>query len=154
MEKGEPGVVERAWILPPQSSFGTITDAERDTIIKQSRIYGKYEEEVNEVSATEKVDEENKKIEEEKAEKQRLIEEEKQKKEEEKLAAQRAKEEAAEAKQREREEREAAKQKEKEEKEAEKKRKQNTKLVRQVGNKFVNKATTKVVNSIWKGIFK
>ena len=48
-EKGEPSVVERAWILPPQSSFGTITDMERDSIIKQSRIYGKYEEEVNEL---------------------------------------------------------------------------------------------------------
>jgi len=153
-EKGEPGVVERAWILPPQSSFGTITDAERDTIIKQSRIYGKYEEEVNEVSATEKVDEENKKIEEEKAEKQRQIEEEKQRKEEEKLAKEKAKEEERLAKEKAREEKEAARLKEKEEKEAEKKKKQNTKLVRQVGNKFVNKATTKVVNSIWKGIFK
>ena len=153
-EKGEPSVVERAWILPPQSSFGTITDMERDSIIKQSRIYGKYEEEVNELSATEKVDEENKKIEEAKAEEQRLIEEEKKRKEEEKLAKEKAKEEERLAKEKAREEREAAKQKEKEEKEAEKKKKQNTKLVRQVGNKFVNKATTKVVNSIWKGIFK
>ncbi len=153
-EKGEPSVVERAWILPPQSSFGTITDMERDSIIKQSRIYGKYEEEVNELSATEKVDEENKKVEEAKAEEQRLIEEEKKRKEEEKLAKEKAKEEEKLAKEKAREEREAAKQKEKEEKEAEKKKKQNTKLVRQVGNKFVNKATTKVVNSIWKGIFK
>ena len=153
-EKGEPSVVERAWILPPQSSFGTITDMERDSIIKQSRIYGKYEEEVNELSATEKVDEENKKVEEAKAEEQRLIEEEKKRKEEEKLAKEKAKEEERLAKEKAREEREAAKQKEKEEKEAEKKKKQNTKLVRQVGNKFVNKATTKVVNSIWKGIFK
>ena len=153
-EKGEPSVVERAWILPPQSSFGTITDMERDSIIKQSRIYGKYEEEVNELSATEKVDEENKKVEEAKAEEQRLIEEEKKRKEEEKLAKEKAKEEERLAKEKAREEREAAKQKEKEEKEAEKKKKQNTKLVRQVGNKFVNKATTKLVNSIWKGIFK
>jgi len=153
-ENGEPVVVERAWILPPQSSFGTITDAERDQIIKSSRIYGKYEEEVNELSASEKVDEEFQKIKEAKEEEQRKIEEEKKRKEEEKLAKEKAKEEERLAKEKAREEREAERLKEKEAKEAEKKKKQQTKIVRQLGNKVVNKATTKVVNSLWKGIFK
>ena len=34
------------------------------------------------------------------------------------------------------------------------KRKQNTKIIRQLGNKVVNKATTKAVNTLWKGLFK
>ena len=153
-EKGEPSVVERCWILPPQSFMGTISDELRDSLIKSSRIFGKYETELNEVSATEKVDEENAKI----AEEKKRIEEEK-------LAAQKAKEEEKqriaaekqaekEAKEKARLEKEAQKQKEKEEKEAEKKRKQNTKIFRQLGNKVVNKATTKAVNTLWKGIFK
>ena len=153
-EKGEPSVVERCWILPPQSFMGTISDELRDSLIKSSRIFGKYETELNEVSATEKVDEENAKI----AEEKKRIEEEK-------LAAQKAKEEEKqriaaekqaekEAKEQARLEKEAQKQKEKEEKEAEKKRKQNTKIFRQLGNKVVNKATTKAVNTLWKGIFK
>jgi DNA helicase HerA-like ATPase len=153
-EKGEPSVVERCWILPPQSFMGTISDELRDSLIKSSRIFGKYETELNEVSATEKVDEENAKI----AEEKKRIEEEK-------LAAQRAKEEEKqriaaekqaekEAKEKARLEKEAQRQKEKEEKEAEKKRKQNTKIFRQLGNKVVNKATTKAVNTLWKGIFK
>ena len=55
-ENGEPNIVERAMILPPQSFMGTITEEERDIIIKQSRIYMKYETINNEESASEKVD--------------------------------------------------------------------------------------------------
>ena len=153
-EKGEPSVVERGWILPPQSFMGTISDELRDSIIKSSRIYGKYETEQNEVSATEKVDEENAKI----AEEKKKIEEEKQAaikaKEEEKQRLAAEKQAEKEAKEQARLEKEAQKQKEKEEKEAEKKRKQNTKIFRQLGNKVVNKATTKAVNTLWKGLFK
>jgi len=54
-ENGEPNIVEKAMILPPQSFMGTITDEERDSIIKQSRIYMKYETINNEESASEKV---------------------------------------------------------------------------------------------------
>ena len=153
-EKGEPSVVERAWILPPQSFMGTISDELRDSLIKSSRIFGKYETEQNELSATEKVDEENARI----AEEKRKIEEEKaasaKAKEEEKIRLAEEKKAEKEAKELARKEKEEQRQKEKEEKEAEKKRKQNTKIVRQLGNKVVNKATTKVVNSLWKGIFK
>ncbi len=153
-EKGEPSVVERGWILPPQSFMGTISDELRDSLIKSSRIYGKYESEVNELSATEKVDEENAKI----AEEKKKIEEEKlaaaKAKEEEKIRLAEEKKAEKEAKEAARKEKEEQKQKEKEEKEAEKKRKQNTKIFRQLGNKVVNKATTKAVNTLWKGIFK
>ena len=153
-EKGEPSVVERGWILPPQSFMGTISDELRDSLIKTSRIYGKYETELNELSATEKVDEENAKI----AEEKKRIEEEKaaalKSKEEEKIRLAEEKKAEKEAKEAARKEKEEQRQKEKEEKEAERKRKQNTKIFRQLGNKVVNKATTKAVNSLWKGIFK
>ena len=146
-EKGEPAVVERAWILPPQSYMGTISDELRDSLIKSSRIFGKYEAEVNEVSATEKVDEENARMAEEKKKEEEAKQEEIRAKEE-------AKQKEKEAKEAEKKAKELARQKEKEEKEAEKKRKQQTKIVRQLGNKVVNKATSKVVNSVWKSIIK
>ena len=54
-ESGTPGVVERAFVLPPRSQIGPITDAERDAIIKQSVIYGTYETAVDRDSAAEKL---------------------------------------------------------------------------------------------------
>ncbi len=125
-ENGEPNIVEKAMILPPQSYMGTITTEERDNVIKTSRIYMKYETTNNEESATERVE---KKKQEKELEKQREIEE-----------------------------KELAKQKEKEqkqkEKEEEKKKKEQERMMKkvtnQVTNKVIGKATTKVVNSIWK----
>ena len=43
-EKGAPNMVERAKILFPLSQIGAITEGQRLDIIKQSRIYGKYDE--------------------------------------------------------------------------------------------------------------
>jgi hypothetical protein len=43
-EKGAPSVVERAKILFPLSQIGAVTEGQRLDIIKQSRIYGKYDE--------------------------------------------------------------------------------------------------------------
>ena len=153
-EKGEPAIVERAWILPPQSYMGTISDELRDSLIKSSRIYGKYETEENVISATEKVDEENARIEEEKKKLEEEKQEELRRKEEEKQRILEEKQKEKEAKEAEKKAKELARQKEKEEREEEKKRKQQTKIVRQLGNKVVNKATSKVVNSVWKKIFK
>ena len=42
-EKGAPAVVERAKVLFPLSQIGAITEGQRLDIIKQSRIYGKYD---------------------------------------------------------------------------------------------------------------
>ncbi len=50
---GAPGVVARATILPPQSSFGAIDDGLRSTFIKTSPFFGKYEEMVDRESAYE-----------------------------------------------------------------------------------------------------
>jgi DNA helicase HerA-like ATPase len=52
-EKGRPAMVERAFILPPQSRIGPITDAERAGIIKSSIIFGHYEQQVDRESAYE-----------------------------------------------------------------------------------------------------
>ncbi|SCY71132.1 hypothetical protein SAMN05216420_11411 [Nitrosospira sp. Nl5] len=52
-ENGRPGIVERAFILPPASRIGPVTDAERAAIIKSSIIFGHYEQLVDRESAYE-----------------------------------------------------------------------------------------------------
>lgn len=138
--EGLPSVVEKAKILPPQSYMGEITQEELQETIRNSVMDTKYRNAVDRVSAYENIEEINKKKAEEKAELERQ-------KEEEKLNAIKAKEEEKLAKERE-------KQKAKEEKEKEKKRKALLKPVKQIGNKVMNKATSKVVSSLFKNLFK
>ena len=148
-ENGEPNVVERAFILPPQSLNGTISDGDRQQLINASRIFGKYENEVNEESATEIVNEvQTKKAEEKQAELDRIAEE-----------KQRIADEKAAEKARKEEEREEAKKKREEEKaarEAERERKNSVgyKLGKKATNKVVNKALDKGINKLFKGLFK
>ena len=52
-EKGAPTMVERAKILFPLSQIGAISEGQRDSIIKGSRIYGKYDKAVDRESAFE-----------------------------------------------------------------------------------------------------
>jgi len=52
-EKGAPTMVERAKILFPLSQIGAITEGQRMDIMKQSRIYGKYDNPVDRQSAFE-----------------------------------------------------------------------------------------------------
>jgi DNA helicase HerA-like ATPase len=52
-EKGAPSMVERAKILFPLSQIGAITEGQRLDIIKQSRIYGKYDTPIDRQSAFE-----------------------------------------------------------------------------------------------------
>ncbi len=54
-EKGAPSVVERAKILFPLSQIGAITEGQRLDIIKQSRIYGKYDQMIDRESAYEQL---------------------------------------------------------------------------------------------------
>ena len=60
-EKGEPEIVEKVTILPPQSRMGTITEEERKELIRNSRLYNKYEKTNDDYSAKEKLDELSKK---------------------------------------------------------------------------------------------
>ena len=52
-EKGAPGMVQRAKILFPLSQIGAITEGQWMDIIKQSRVYGKYDTPVDNESAFE-----------------------------------------------------------------------------------------------------
>lgn len=63
-ENGEPTIVEKVTILPPQSKMGTIDDNERLSLIKNNYLYGRYENRVDDVSAFEKINDINTKKEE------------------------------------------------------------------------------------------
>jgi DNA helicase HerA-like ATPase len=52
-EKGQPGIVERAYVLPPHSRIGSITPPERQAIVQGSVIFGHYEKAVDRDSAYE-----------------------------------------------------------------------------------------------------
>jgi DNA helicase HerA-like ATPase len=54
-EKGRPYPVERALIAPPHSQLGPITPEQRQAIVKQSVLYGHYEQVVDRESAYEKL---------------------------------------------------------------------------------------------------
>ena len=59
-EKGAPCIVERAKILFPLSQIGAITDEQRQTLIRQSRLYGVYDKSFDRESAYEVLVEEQK----------------------------------------------------------------------------------------------
>ena len=94
-EKGAPSMVERAKILFPLSQIGAITEDQRAQIIKQSRLWGRYDNPVDRESAYEILTAASAEAEQEKA---RIAEEE--------AAAKKA---AAEAKEQAKAEKEAAK---------------------------------------------
>ncbi|MBQ8659290.1 MAG: DUF853 family protein, partial [Bacilli bacterium] len=87
-ENGEPTIVDKFTILPPQSKMGPITDSERTSLIQNSSLYMKYENKVDDVSAFKKINEHNEKL----AEEQKQIEEQKAKEKEEKEKAKEEKE--------------------------------------------------------------
>ena len=56
--KGSPTVTERAWIVPPASRIGPITDTERAAVREQTKpLYGHYEQSIDRESAYEKLKE-------------------------------------------------------------------------------------------------
>lgn len=77
-EKGAPGLVERAMILPPQSQFGSLDDSVREKIISSSPMSRKYDRAEDNESAYEVIQEIR-----EEEEEARLKEEERLKKEKE-----------------------------------------------------------------------
>ena len=52
-EKGAPGIVERAFVLPPRSQVGPVTPQQRDVVVKSSVLYGQYEKVIDRESAYE-----------------------------------------------------------------------------------------------------
>ena len=69
-EKGAPNIVERAKILFPLSQIGAITEGQRNDIIRQSRIYGKYDTPVDNESAFEQLQQMEQEMAEKEAEEQ------------------------------------------------------------------------------------
>ncbi|NNE41366.1 MAG: DUF853 family protein [Marinicaulis sp.] len=65
MKKGVPGVVERTLIRPPESRMGSITKAERKTILSASEMGDRYDEMVDNESAYEILKDRREKIEKE-----------------------------------------------------------------------------------------
>ena len=140
-EKGEPEIVEKATILPPQSKMGVIDDITRNKVINSSLLVGKYDEVMERDSAFEELDKLIKeKIELETAEKQ-AIQDAKDQEKADKLAEKEKKE----------KEREEAKKKREEEKA--KRNDPVEKLKKKVTNKALDKAINKGLNAIFKGIF-
>ena len=130
-DKGEPEIVEKVTILPPQSKMGTIDEITRNKIINTSQIIGKYDETIERNSAYEELNELIKqKIEEEENIKQKELEEKEQLKKQ--------------------------KEEEKAKKEAEKERKNSVgyKIGKKVANKTLDKAINKGLNAIFKNLFK
>ena len=130
-ETGEPSIVEKVTILPPQSKMGAIDEMTRMKVINSSLIAGKYDEALDNESAHEIV---SKKYEEKRA----IEEQEREKKEEEKLLKEKEKEEA------------------KKQKELEKKEKNDPvkKIEKKIANKAVDKVINKGLNKLFKGLFK
>ncbi len=54
-EKGRPSVVERAFVLPPGTRIGPVTDAERAALVANSVVAGVYDKTVDRESAYEKL---------------------------------------------------------------------------------------------------
>jgi uncharacterized protein len=54
-EKGRPNMVERAYVVPPGSAIGPITDEERKRLIASSTLHGHYEKAIDRESAYEKL---------------------------------------------------------------------------------------------------
>ena len=137
-EKGEPEMVEKVFILPPESKMGTLDDISRNKIINSSPLVGKYEEAVERDSAYEELD--------------KLIKEKIEAEEAERLAKEEEKQKEKEEKEKAKAEKEALKKKREEEREL--KSSVGYKLGKKVVNKTVDKAINKGLNSIFKSIFK
>lgn len=109
-EKGTPQIVERAWVMPPYSSFNPITVDERKAMIQKSVVAGVYEQEVDRESAYELL---QNKVVERQQQAQQIQQEKIQAKEQEVLAKQQAKEQERLAREQQKEAERAAKQREK-----------------------------------------
>ena len=151
-EKGEPNIVERATILPPQSMMGEIDEPLRLMVISRSIFHGKYDTEIDRESAYEILNEE---MENKRAEEEAI----KREKEEQKIQAQKQKEEDRARREEIREQREADRIRKQEEREAEKARKNSVqykvgKAAGRVGNAALSTIGRRAVNELFKNIFK
>ena len=150
-EKGEPNIVEKATILPPQSQMGSIDDSIRLMVVSKSEFMGKYDTLVDRESAFEIL---SKEIEEKNA----TLEEEKRIKEEKKLQEEKEKAEAKAEKEAEKIRKEQEREQKALEREAEKQRKNSWqyklgKQAERTANSTINSMARKAANQIIKSLF-
>ena len=150
--KGEPNVVNKATILPPQSMMGALDDSMRLMMLNRSEFKGKYDTAIDRESAYEII---SKNMQEDQERKER----EKQEKENEKLEAQQKKAEEKAKKDEEKLKKEEERAKREAEKEAEKQRKNSLsykvgKQASRTANAALNSLGRKVANELFKTIFK
>ncbi len=140
-EKGEPNVVQRATILPPQSLMGAIDDSLRLMVVSRSPIHGKYDTVIDRESAFEIL---STQMEEKKAQEE---------------AIQQEKEEAKAQKEEEKIKREEERKKKQEEREKEKAKKNTVqykigKAAERTANSALSTIGRKVANELFKSFFK
>ena len=156
-ERGEPEIVERGLILPPQSYMGTIDDFTRNRMINQDdALIQKYGESIDKESAFEVLSAKNEEKRKAEEEERARIEEEKQKALEAKEEEKRLKQEEKERKEEERLAEKAKKEEEKRAKEEERAKKNSVgyKLGKKVVNSAENKVINKGLNALFKKLFK
>ena len=133
-EQGTPQIVERAWVMPPYSSFSPINTDERKALMASSIVSGVYDTEADRESAFEKL---QNKVQERQQQAAQAEVDKVQAKEQEAIAKQQAKEAEALAKQQAREQERIARE---QEKEAERSAKQREKLIQDTVGTFAKSA--------------
>ena len=133
-EQGTPQIVERAWVMPPYSSFSPISVDERKTLMASSIVSGVYDTEADRESAFEKL---QNKVQQRQQQAAQAEVDKVQAKEQEALAKQQAKEAEALAKQQAREQERIARE---QQKEAERSAKQREKLIQDTVGTFAKSA--------------
>ncbi len=147
-DEGAPSIVQRAFILPPQSYMGPCGDDIRNNIINSSDLYLKYENTVDNRSAYEELEEEREEKEKEEAEAEAEKERIKAEKEAEKERIAQEKEEARKKREEERERRE----KEREEERREKEFKKKFAMVNKVASSAASQIGREVGRKVLRGI--
>ena len=133
-EQGTPQMVERAWVMPPYSSFSPISLDERKALMAQSIVNGVYDNEVDRSSAFELL---QNKVQERQQQAQQAEADKVQAKEQEALAKQQAKDQATFEKQQAREQERLAREQQKED---ERSAKQREKLINDTVGTFAKSA--------------
>ena len=148
-EKGIPSVVERAFILPPQSLMGPAEDSEIRSRILSSEFELKYRDSIDRESAYEILVQARAELERQQAEALEAAQAEKQRQKEEAAAEkQRQKEEAAAEKQRQKEEAAAERERQKEEAAAQKAAEKAADQRKKTAQKAANAAASSVATSV------
>lgn len=152
-EEGAPAMVQRAFILPPQSFMGPCGDDVRQKIVNSSEFYLKYKDAVDNRSAYEELEEERQEKEKAEAEAEAEKERIKQEKEAEKERIAREKEEARQRREQEREEDRQRREQEREAAKREKELQKKFAMVNKVASSAMNQIGREVGRKVLRGIF-